>query len=422
MPYLHERATMQPLHALLNTPHIHTALHAFHGRVPEVPIPANRVRRMDLADAHWEPATLLACDGSIVEASLSTAHPHSRVVYLTVGATCQASAVLRHLDLQRPIDPLAYRAAMETYQLQGVLPFAHIVTAQAPTTLDAYRQGVYHLFCTNRVADAAESLLDTFAVLLAYHPSLHAASIQYPTDALGIHNRMAPWGGQWRSMLDTLRALECIWLIHMLRWWETQHAGFAASLAIVVDGPLAVFGPARWLSRAVRQELAHLFRPSIPTATVPMLIGIEKTGGLVTYAAMLDACGALEPQMAVLLTDADMRHARYADDDHAAASGHQHAIGRKFIYKTRTNQVIVVNVPSLTPEQHDATTASPYQFPRLAAIMDYLDAATQTPYQNGVSGVVAAHAASALPAAVLQHVALYRILSRDTDTWSHAVP
>jgi len=405
MPYPYERATLQPLHALLNTPHIHSTLHSFHSCLPDILIPANRVHRSDFAAPRWQPDTMLAFDGSLVEAPLSSANPLSRVVYLSVGATCHDSAALRHLDQHRPIDPVAYRAAIQTHRLQAVLPFTHVVTAQAATTVDAFRQSVYDLCATNRVAADAESLLETFAVLLAHRQQPRSTALRYLTDTLGIHGRMAPWGGQWRIMTETLRAIEFLWLVHYLRWWAAKNHGLPATLAIIVDGPLAVFGNASWLSRAVRHELARVFQVSATTATVPMLIGIEKTGGLVDYAAMLDMCGALEPQTAFLLTHTDIRRAMQGDAENTAAYGMQHYIGRKLIYKTINEQVVVVNVPSLTAEQHAASTAYPSQFPRLPAIMDYLDSATQTPYQNGVSGIIAAHTASALSASVLQCVA-----------------
>lgn len=403
MPYPHERATVMPATLLRASAHVHTLrTHFVVPHTPALPIPAMQIRRSDLPASTWVPDRVIALDGSAVEVALDDRHPSGRIAYLTVALVTTDEARLRQLDQHRPSDPQSYRAATTVHRLQTVLPFRW-VHCPPLTTYETFRRTLTETLAAHYAHPTSdESALDTLLALARHRVRPVALALDYPTDMLGIHQRMTPWGGQWRVITEALRVCEVLWLMHHMRWWERRGdlAQWQRTM-VVVDGPLAIFGTAGWLSRAMRRELARLMRH--PAWTLG-LMGIEKTGMLVEYAQHLDESQSFAPQTAILLTHADLRRVRGQLRDDRQPYGHQHYFGRKLIYKTATSQLVVVNIPALTVAERDERTAYPWQYPHLAAVLDYLDATTTTIYDNGVSSLVQAHRASALAPAVIQLV------------------
>src|SRR5262249_3064066 len=154
-----------------------------------------------------------------------------------------------------------------------------------PSSKASLRRALYTILESNRMSEDGESLLDTYEVLLrnkpvtarpqacpyedcprndaAYEPQqgVFACSCdrtlrQYSTDALRIQERMVPTGRNARIYSKILQVFERLWMVHILRTLEsTRLLPSLGKLAIMLDGPLAVFGQPAWISTAISHEL-----------------------------------------------------------------------------------------------------------------------------------------------------------------------
>ena len=191
--------------------------------------------------------------------------------------------------------------------------------------------------------------------------------------------------------------------MNFLRWIEMK--GLFRSLrriAIVLDGPLAVFGHPAWLSHAIYYELSRINEASRKaTGEDILLMGVEKSGAFVDHFEILDAPTPRtngEPrfanQTALLLTNEYIR-------EHIAMGekpfGQDTYFGRKFFYKTASGARIVASLPFLTEESRDLSLGDAHHFPRLTDAMSLLDVTFSARYPNAVAPLVSAHAEAAIP-------------------------
>ena len=288
------------------------------------------------------------------------------------------------------------------------------------------------------MAEQGESLLDTFEALLAYKPAetkrpqrcpFSDDGCQHPdqlypfgrgtyscpcalrrplfsTDALRIHEFMNPYGSNESVFTETMSVLERVWIVHILRTLEQK--GWLPSLkrlAIILDGPLAVFGAPAWLSAAIIKELQRLNQATQralrdPTFNI-LFLGVEKTGAFVQHLIDLDRgpqgqMDALPSQQAWLLTDAYIKQ-RIVLSDSDRDYGRNTYFGRKFFYKTASKSLLVASTPFLHDDHTDLGRADVSQFPRLADALHVLEKLGSARYQNSVTALISAHAEAAIP-------------------------
>ena len=200
--------------------------------------------------------------------------------------------------------------------------------------------------------------------------------------------------------------MERVWIIHVLRTLEKK--GWLSSLqrlAIVLDGPLAVFGAPAWLSAAIQKELVRIndvARRVIEDDTFDLLlIGVEKTGIFVKHLEDLDKGptgerNALPHQSAMLLTDGYIKeHIIFSTSEQPY--GRNTYFGRKILYKTASGSLIVATLPILHQEQHNLKRADAAHFPRLVDTLSLLDKLVSARYRNALSPLISAHAEAAIP-------------------------
>ena len=85
------------------------------------------------------------------------------------------------------------------------------------------------------------------------------AAYLYSTDALRIQEVMQPAGTNETVYGAVLQVMERLWLVHILRTLEAkQMLQVLSRMAIVLDGPLAVYNYPAWLSQAIYRELKRL--------------------------------------------------------------------------------------------------------------------------------------------------------------------
>ena len=220
------------------------------------------------------------------------------------------------LDAQRPADPKEFRTIQNAESIDAALPGSNVVVDNELNAVDSFRRALFELFQSKRVSESGESLLDTYEALLRYKPvpdrqkcphedcllpkpdyqrgvaeytcSCLNARALFSTDALRIHESMKPEGSNQSVLTQTMSVLERVWVIHFLRTLEQEELlPVLQRLAIVLDGPLAVFDDPAWLSRSIKSELSRIndaAKQAIHDDKFELLLcGIEKSGAFMEH-------------------------------------------------------------------------------------------------------------------------------------------
>lgn len=433
MPYEGEFAHYRPLQRIGESERVKALLRRARVRTKQ-----NRgespptVGLSDVRPSDWVPDWVLAVDGSHAEVKIENGFPGAEVSYVTVASVLLDVAKMTRLDAARPVDPREFRTTEQAESIDRALPGCNVVLDDEGSARDSLRRAMLEIFGEVRMAPDGESLLETYEALLEYKPETpeqlcpyedclargrlyrrglgeyvchcsHAKPL-FSTDALRIHEGMQPAGTNGAMFAEIMQVWERIWVIHILRTLE--HKGWLSTLrrlAVVLDGPLAVFGHPAWLSQAIHRELVRLNRAAkVATDGLDLLmLGIEKSGAFVDHLADLDRNvqggeGAFPSETAVLLTDEYIKK-NIIFSDSRKLYGRDTYFGRKIMYKTSSGSLIVATVPFLEEYHREMLTAEPEQFPRLADALSLLEKLVSSRYPNSLSPLVAAHAEAAIP-------------------------
>lgn len=445
MPYEGEFASAKSLSRIASSEHVQQLLGSYgiKERRPDEP-DAPKLITLAAPPSEWQPELVLAVDGSHAEVKIENGFPGAEASYITVSSVLLDVEKMRQLDAQRPVDPREFRKIEDADSIDSALPGCNVVSQGQTSAPASLRRMMFNEFLTRRMDLEGETLLDTYEALLALKPQFKNGSGEntercpystlgaeedcpnpengysrakgeyccgcelkrplYSTDALRIHEGMNPAGTNGAMFAEIMQVWERVWVVHFLRTLEGK--GWLSTLrrmAIVVDGPLALFGHPAWLSAAIEQELQRI-NEKVRAATGGqdlLLLGIEKGGVFAEHLFDLDrnADGSpdrLPTQTVSLLDDAYIkRNIIFSQSERPY--GRQTYFGRKFFYKTRTGALIVGMVPHLRPDDDDLFKAEASQFPRLNDALGLLDELVSVRYPNSLSALIAAHAEAAIP-------------------------
>lgn len=391
----------------------------------------NTVAFSELQPTSGFPSWVLAVDGSHAEVKVQNGYPQAEASYITVASVLLDVDKIRELDLHRPVDPREFRKTEQAQSIDCALPSCNVVFEGDESARVSLRRALFEVFTSHELTSEGESLLDTYEALLAYKPeardqqcpyedcpadgtylrdtgcyrcTCHRSRLLYSTDALRVHEGMNLDGTNGAMFAEIMQVWERVWIVHCLRTFEKKKwLPLMRHLAIVLDGPLAVFGHPAWLSQAIIHELSRI-NGLVRSATGGqdlLLLGIEKSGHFVQHFEDLDRrddgnSGNVPSQTAVLLDDPYIKR-------HIILSGSEKAygldtyFGRKFFYKTCSGAKVVGSLPFLADNHHDLSRAEPDQFPRLADALGLIDQLVSSRYPNAMAPLVAAHAEAAIP-------------------------
>jgi len=434
MPYEEEFAHYKPIQRISESAQVQALLKRAQVRTGTTNlVPLNTVALADLKPSGWVPDFVLAVDGSFSEVPVKNGYPSAAVGYVTVASVLLDVAKMTRLDARRPVDPKEFRTIENAESIDGALPGSNVVVDYESSARDSFRRALFELFQSKRMSENGESVLDTYEELLKYKPPerqdcpyeeclrpgkdyqrghaeytcscLQARSL-FSTDALRIHEFMNPEGSNQSMLTETMTVLERIWIVHVLRTLEQENLlPVLQRMAIVIDGPLAVFGAPAWLSAAIRKELTRInnvVRQLIgDDAFNLLLLGIEKSGAFMEHLTELDKgpdgeLDALPRQSAMLLTD-DYIKQRIIFSKSDRDYGRNTYFGRKAFYKAASGALIVTSLPFLDDDHSNLKRAEVSQFPRLADAMSLLDKLVSARYRNAVTPIISAHAEAAIP-------------------------
>lgn len=439
MPNEGQLANYKSLHRLANSERIQALLGSYETRARGTTDPSAPLVTMTAPASDWRPDIVLAVDGSHAEVAIENGFPGAEAAYITVSSVLLDMARMRALDSHRPVDPREFRKIEDADSIDCALPGCNVVCTGTDSAPASLRRKVFEEFVFRRMDDTGgETLLETYEALLAFKPqetdparaqkcpyeeegcqstsqTYHRGGGEYvcpcplvrplfSTDALRLHEGMNPAGTNGQMFGEIMQVWERIWVVHFLRTLERK--GWLSSLrriAIIVDGPLAVFGHPAWLSAAIERELQRLNEAArqVNGGQDILLIGIEKTGPFANHLASLDTHpngtpDRLQAQTVGLIDDAYIkRNIIFSQSERVY--GRQTYFGRKFFYKTRTGALLVALLPHLRSGDDDLRRADPQQFPRLNDALAVLDELVCVRYPNSLSAIVAAHAEAAIP-------------------------
>lgn len=384
----------------------------------------------------WLPDYVVSIDGSNAEVPIDNGYPSSRAAYITVVSVLLQLKKMRELDAVRPVDPRQFQETHSSDPMDAVLPGANVTYEGEIDPRASLRRGVIDLFGSYQsFDDGDETVLDTYHILLKHKPAkaqncpygeecgapggsenaysrnndTYACSCPlklplHSTDALRFHERFSPISENGAVYTEIMQVLERIYLVNILRTMKTRgYLKSLSELAVIMDGPLAVFGQPAWISKAIRTELT-LLNEEVKQATGKdmLIIGVEKSGMFVEHfehlcnAADHKAIAPIEPQTAVLLTNEYIKE-RIIFSSGGKDYGEATYFGRKFLYKTKSGAKIVASLPFLADEHSDLSTANSTQFPRIADALHLCDSLVSSRYPNALIPVALAHSHAAIP-------------------------
>lgn len=462
MPYEDELAGYEPLRRIAESERVQELLRRQRVRDEPEESPSdstslNQLSFDDLEGSAWQPDLVLAVDGSHHEEKVENGFPGAEVSYITVAAVLLDMEKVRELDQHRPVDPVKFRETEEAASVDSALPGCNIVVDDETSARSSLRKLLHETLRDERAFPGCESLLDTYEALLEHKPDAshrqrcpyvrdrncisesqeyergkgiytcpcHLERNLYSTDALRIHERMAPAGSNGEIFGEIMQVLERLWIVHVLRSLEQK--GWLSTLgrlAVIIDGPLAVFGQPAWISQAIIQELSRLNEKAVRKTGGHniLMLGIEKSGLFVNHLEQLDTSeeGAEDvlPNREVFLIDDDYIKEKIIFSDSEKAYGEHTYFGRKFFYKTDSGSLIVASLPFLNDYHQNMNHANPDQFPRLKDALTLLDQLASSRYPNSVDPLISAHAEAAIPLnlgeQILSEIA-HKLLEEDND-------
>jgi hypothetical protein len=383
----------------------------------------------------WVPEYVISVDGSLAEIPVDNGYPGAEVGYLTVATVLLNFKKMKELDAKRPVDPAQFRATRNTTPVDDVLPGCNVVFEGETSPAASLRRAVIDLFASQQAFSNGETLLDTYQVLLndkpaalqkcpygdgcgntspdgGYQRGKGTYSCMCPsrlplhsTDALRFHERFNESGKNGEVFAEIMQVVERVWLVHVLRGLESQgHLNALTRLAVIMDGPLAVFGQPAWISQAINKELKRINdKLRATTGSDMLIIGVEKSGFFVEHFERICKAsdkGAIPltigPQTALLLTDEYIKK-QIIFSDGKKPYGEATYFGRKLFYRTKSGGRIVATLPFFDDAHKDLATALPVQYPRLADALNALDELVSSQYPNALIPLTLAHSQAAIP-------------------------
>lgn len=433
MPFENEFAKYEPLRRIVESEKVKQIQERYKLRdLPDDEQELESIPASDLQPSDWQPDMVIAIDGSHMEVPAKNGFPNAEIGYVAVASVLTFIDKIRELDKQEFIDPVELRKAEKTESFDSVFPGCNVILDNEVTSMASMRKAVYEEFKNYKVFADGESLLDTYEVLfrhkrvvedsrkpkcpiddfdckkdLVYNDGVYKCACGkyelYSTDALRLHELMNPLGSNGEMFGQIMFTLEKLLLIHILRSFEKNNwLDTLKRIAFILDGPLAVFSTASWLTKSITVELNRINEIAKNKNGQDILVlGVEKTGTFVNHFEEIDRKATGEPnrvpnQSVILL------YHNYIKEKIIFSKSDKHYgvdtyFGRKFFYKTKTGQRLVGTVAFFNTYQQNLKTAHVNQFPRIADAISLLDQLASSRYPNAITPISSAHSEASIP-------------------------
>lgn len=374
----------------------------------------------------------ITVDGSDTEVETTREHPTVKVGYLRVAGSMVRLDVFRSLARVRYIDPREVRRSHTEYAFDVALPGSQLALPNMSgvdtwrTELDAFlRSARFDSSTTMTLADGLLALHGTRGApateielrvcpgcgLKATSGTTLAVTTTggicpsckeklYLADVLRTHEEYNVEGSNFTPMGRVMTAAERLMSLCYLNFFADTAPEVLRHTIFMTDGPLALFGPLAPLKRRFQEHLSDLSSWCAQRDLVaPLIVGIEKSGAFVEHAEQIKDLIPTGHVMRLTNDYINRISGRPADNHY----GVDEFYGRRFIYRTRAGDPLVITVlpaPGLSPYEGGAEVEGWDAYPTLRLICEILDSLRTRMYQHAVVPVALAHSAAALPLGV----------------------
>jgi len=383
----------------------------------------------ELPDPGPPPKWALSFDGSAQEVAIREEYPSTRLGYIQIAGVL---LFLEELSNQRQrvfVDPAAVRQAAQESLVSIVLPSSNVCRKDLTSVRESWRAEVFELFRDYEVE--GQPILEFFFRLLRLggrtspsgeaiildrcpvtrgcpargisvskegSPCPSCGTMLYPTDSLRLHEEVQELGTNVTPLGRLQSVLEHLVMLCYLDYLLERLPRVLSSVALISDGPLALFGPQAPLKRAIESYLVFAARQLAQAKhRPPIVVGIEKTGQFAEHAAQL--AGHLPTRTLVRLPDSYIyQRILTTRSSPSSAFGEDTYYGRKFFYKSATGQMLTITVPSLDPTAGGPPDRDdPGHYSTLSSTLALLDEVGTRLYEDALIPVALAHSYASIP-------------------------
>ncbi|MEU8194407.1 hypothetical protein AB0C10_11575 [Microbispora amethystogenes] len=446
MPYNQERASRIGHVPTVLSQAIAQAMERWEIPSLEVEEPRHIIERLvpltDLKrDQRPDPTFVIAFDGSNQEVEARAGYPSVRVGYLQIAGVYVNIAQFLSANRTGLVNARELERSQITQTVNSVLPGSN-VHLRGLQGKDTWRLELARAFSESNITDfgAPFTLVDALMTIHGFpgkpavqlslskcptcgSPGMPAqvvtatggicteplcATSLYVTDVLRAYEDFSEDGENIRPLTIAMNMAERLLLISYIDGFYRVQPQMLAQGLFITDGPLAVYGPTAPIkSRFLRYWEALCANLEAASTPAPLLVGIEKSGQFVDHANRIKD---FIPAGHVMMLDSPYINTYIVNKDPEHHYGKDEFYGRRFVYKTSTDEVLVVSVPRVPggppyekPHRQlngDFTRLQSESFdsyPTLRATLEILDQLQTRLYPNAVIPVALAHSASSLP-------------------------
>ncbi len=176
----------------------------------------------------------------------------------------------------------------------------------------------------------------------------------YPADCLRVWEVVNEYQSNQEAIGRFMMIAEHLLAMHYIRYLYQTSPSSLAELAVIIDGPLAIFGNAAWLHGPILRFLHEVNQDLVSRGMSPVLvIGLQKTGQVVDHCKVLDPY--IEPGRLLAIGDEyRYQHIFSGRDPSENGFGAETYYGQDFIYKTDSGRTFVLVLPYPVPSKESA--------------------------------------------------------------------
>lgn len=330
------------------------------------------------------PALVIASDASPFSDPISRQFPSTQVGYVNVSLIAFDMGDFNGLQPKgsRFVDPhLVAEFHRKAKKVSFVLPGANVRYAGASSVQNGFRLAVYEQLSDDRTkidkngCTLADTLLAIEAGKLVVEKCPNCGTVRdipfsehekviacpdcsenvYLTDALRIHEQMSDFGDNTAAITRFMNAAEHLQICTLLKTMSENSLEALSRSAVMVDGPLALFGQPAKFHASLQSFYNKLFDKCRSQGLPPPLImGLQKEGQVMEHARSL--APYLKPGTFNVISDEYRATYINGVQPQNENFGHETYYGQDFIYKTDAGQIFDVCLAYPIANKRDRAT------------------------------------------------------------------
>ena len=192
--------------------------------------------------------------------------------------------------------------------------------------------------------------------------------------------------------------VEHLLAVHYVRHIGNESPAELGAIALMVDGPLAVFGNAAWLHACIMRFFANLHEQQRARELLsPVIIGLQKTGYVVDFMSQLRE--SIDGAKVFCVTD-DFRYDHLGVNRSGNGFGAETYYGQDFVLKTTDGKLFVFGMPypfhQKSAPNFVTEKSNLANYPQLSRAVELIDLLSTDLYRDAVIPISLAHRYTAI--------------------------